>query len=113
MEKKLLQSAIEFKDTQFTKRILFHKGDSATFLLNFQPGQTLPPHRHPGSDIYIIVLKGGGTFTVEGEEMSISAEDALHFDGSEKLSFTNNEHEPTTLYVVLTKMPNEKFAREV
>ncbi|WP_308314867.1 cupin domain-containing protein [Bacillus sp. T33-2] len=58
-------------------------------MLNFLPGQELPAHNHPGTDVYLLVLSGEGTFTVDGAETKVSSNEAVHCNGEEQLAFKN------------------------
>lgn len=113
MEKQSLQSFKEFQDEKFTKRIIFKKGESTVFLLNFMPGQELPEHAHPGTEVYLLVLDGEGTFIIDGKEIPVSANDVVHCGGDEKLAFKNSGSMPVSLYVMLNKIPNEKYAENI
>jgi len=113
MEKKELSLAKEYNDTQFTKRIIHKKGESVVFALNFMPGQELPKHQHPNTDVYILVLEGNGTMTVDEQSTAVSTGDVIHCEGSEQFSYKNSGDEPSSLYVVLSKVPNDKYAENV
>lgn len=113
MEKKSLQSFQEFSDERFTKRIIFKQGESTVFLLNFLPGQQLPAHTHPGTEVYLLILEGEGTFTIDGESTAVAKNDTVHCSGSEELAFENTGTEPVTLYVMLNKIPDERYAQNI
>lgn len=113
MEKKSLQEVRDFSEEKFTKRILFQKGESVTFVLNFMPGQSLPPHKHPGSHVFLLVIEGSGTITVDGVETKVSKDDVVVCEGEEQFSFANTGNEPTQLYVVLSKIPDQRYAQNV
>lgn len=113
MEKKELQLAKEYNQDKFTKRILFKSGESVVFVLNFMPGQELPTHQHPGTAVFILVLEGTGTVTVNGEESFLIKDDVISCEGDEQFSFKNTGSTPTSLYVVLSKIPNEDYAQNV
>ncbi|CAM3842317.1 cupin domain-containing protein [Mesobacillus thioparans] len=113
MEKQTLKQYQEFSEEQFTKRVVFKKGDSTVFLLNFMPGQELPKHTHPGTEVFILTMQGEGTFTVDGEEVTAAANETVHLSGSEELSYKNTGSDPVTLYVMLNKIPDERFARNI
>lgn len=113
MEKKELQLAKEYNQDKFTKRILFKSGESVVFVLNFMPGQELPTHQHPGTAVFILVLEGTGTVTVNGEESFLIKDDVISCEGDEHFSFKNTGSTPTSLYVVLSKIPNEDYAQNV
>lgn len=113
MEKQTIESAIEFNDKQFTKRIMFKKGDSTVFVLNFMPGQQLPAHKHPGTEVYLMVLQGNGTLTIDGEPTEVFEKEVVHASGEEEFSFVNSGSEPVSLYVMLNKIPDERYARDI
>ncbi|WP_338452167.1 cupin domain-containing protein [Niallia oryzisoli] len=73
MEKKSILDAIEYSENRFTKRILFNEGGNTVFLLSFIPGKELPTHTHPGSELFLHVLKGNGTLIINGKETGITA----------------------------------------
>ncbi len=113
MEKQSLKQFQEFSEERFTKRIVFKKGDSTVFLLNFMPGQELPKHTHPGTEVFILTVAGEGTFTIDGKEIVANANETMHLSGTEELSYKNTGAEPVTLYVMLNKIPDERFAQNI
>jgi len=112
MMKKSLEDVLEFSADRVTKRILFQQGDSVAFVLNFAPGQALPAHRHPGAVLYVLVLEGSGAVTVDGTETNLTAGDVICCGGEELFAFRNTGGEPCRLYVVLSKIPGERYARD-
>ncbi|OAB41463.1 cupin domain-containing protein [Paenibacillus glacialis] len=113
MEKKELQTVKDYNQDKFTKRILFKSGESVVFVLNFMPGQELPTHQHPGTALFILVLDGSGTVTIDGEESVLIKDDVISCEGDEHFSFKNTGVTPTSLYVVLSKIPNDKYAQDI
>jgi quercetin dioxygenase-like cupin family protein len=113
MEQVNLSGYQEFSEERFTKRIVYKKNESTTFILNFNPGQGLPKHKHPGTDLYLLVLKGSGTLTVDGKDTQINEGDIVHCDGEEEFSFENSGQDQVSLYVTLTKIPSEIYAQNV
>ncbi len=113
MERKSLQEVRDFSEEKFTKRVLFQKGESVVFVLNFMPGQSLPPHKHPGTNVFILVQEGKGIINVDGVETAVSTNDALVCEGEEQFSFSNTGSVPARLYVVINKIPNQKYAQNV
>ncbi|MBS4219818.1 cupin domain-containing protein [Bacillus sp. FJAT-49711] len=92
-----------FNDARFTKNILFKEEGTTAFILNFLPGQTLPPHPHPGAHVYLFVMEGSGICTIDNEKHDISAKDVIHCEDKQILSVENNGHAPLSIYVVLAK----------
>lgn len=113
MEKKSVNEARDYQTERFTKRILFKKGESVVFVLNFLPGQELPAHTHPGTDVYLLALEGDGTMTVNGEHLALAKGESLHIAGDETFAYANTGTEPVTLYVVLTKVPAPEYAQNL
>ncbi|ALC92027.1 cupin [Bacillus sp. FJAT-18017] len=113
MEKQSLSSYIEYSEEKFTKRIIFKKGESTAFVLNFNPGQQLPPHKHPGTEVFLFVVSGNGTFIIDGVEQEVSANDVIHCGGDEMMAFNNNGNEPVSLYVILSKVPSPEYAKNI
>ncbi|CQR46572.1 Cupin domain protein [Paraliobacillus sp. PM-2] len=113
MEKANLKSYITYDSNQFTKRIVFKDQSSTAFVLNFQPGQTLPAHKHPGSTVYLQVLTGSGEFTIDNQTVKVEENDLLAVEEDEELAFANTGEQLTSLYVVLTKIPNEAYAKDI
>lgn len=112
MEKKSLEVVREFSPERFTKRMLFQKGESAVFVLNFTQGQSLPPHKHPGTDLYLVVLEGSGTITVDGASTEVAKDDCVWCGGDELFSFSNTGTAPARLYVVLSKVPSKRYIQD-
>jgi len=113
MEKKHMNEAIQYQDERFTKKVLFQKGESVVFVLNFMPEQTLPTHKHPGTDVYILGLKGNGTMTVDGEDVALNEGEVIHISGDEAFAYKNDSSAPSSLHVVLCKVPSPIYAQEI
>ena len=58
MEKNTLKSFMEYSEDKFTKRVIYKKGETTAFVLNFMPGQQLPAHKHPNTEVYLLVVTG-------------------------------------------------------
>ena len=111
MEIKSIAGAMVYNEEKFTKNILFHKGESVVFVLNFMPGQELPTHTHPGSDVYVTVLEGRGQLTVDGRPQTVSKGLSFHCSGDERFSFANDGEGNASLLVHLSKLPSEIYAK--
>jgi len=113
MEKNSVKAYMEYSEEKFTKRIIYKKGETTAFVLNFLPGQQLPTHKHPGTEVYIFVVTGNGTIIIDGMESAVSEADLIHVNSEEEMSFKNSGNEPVSLYVVLSKIPSEIYAKNV
>ena len=113
MEKKALSDSMVYQEERFTKKILFQKGDSVAFVLNFLPGQQLPSHTHPGAEVYIQALKGNGTIQVNESEYELFEGEIIHLSGEETFSYRNSGDHPSSLHVVLCKIPSPAYTKEI
>jgi quercetin dioxygenase-like cupin family protein len=113
LKKEMLNHFIEYNEERLTKRVIFKEGGSTVFMLNFMPNQELPAHKHPGSNVYLLVLSGEGTFTIDEQEIKVKKDDVIVCNGEENLSFVNDGSENVSLYVTLTKIPDERYAQDV
>ncbi|MFC3039677.1 cupin domain-containing protein [Virgibacillus xinjiangensis] len=108
-----LNEYMEMNKERFTKRIIFKEDKSTVFVLNFEPGQTLPAHKHPGSNVYLLVLQGEGTFTIDRKEVPVQQDDVLVCNGDEELAFASTGSSDVSLYVMLNKIPDEQYAKNM
>ncbi|WP_046227511.1 cupin domain-containing protein [Paenibacillus dauci] len=113
MEHQLLNQFQAYENERFTKRIVFKQPGSIVFTLNFEPGQQLPAHRHPGADVYILVSEGKGIFDCDGTETAVSAGDVVHVQGDELMSYRSGETERSSLYVTLVNILNLEYAQNL
>ncbi|WP_347564312.1 cupin domain-containing protein [Bacillus sp. MM2020_4] len=113
MEKSSVKAFMEYSEERFTKRVIYKKGETTAFILNFMPGQQLPAHRHPGTEVYLYVVTGNGTIIIDGAETEVAEADLIHVTSEEEMAFNNNGSEPLSLYVVLSKIPNENYAKNI
>ncbi|MFD1887157.1 cupin domain-containing protein [Paenibacillus wenxiniae] len=90
-----------YDTARFTKRIVFQHTGNNVFVLNFEPGQQLPAHRHPGSDLYLLMVSGKGTLTIDQQEVGLHTGDMMHVEADEWMSYRGDEKESSSLYVVL------------
>ncbi|EJW17764.1 cupin domain-containing protein [Paenibacillus alvei] len=113
MQKNHVSQFQEYVEGRFTKRIIHKDGDNVIFVLNFSRGAELPTHNHPGADVYILVLDGSGTVTVNGVETEVAEGDILHIAGDENFAYRNGTDADSSLYVILTKTPCERYAQNM
>ncbi|WP_276356184.1 cupin domain-containing protein [Cohnella caldifontis] len=105
MKRAKLDDFRQFDDSRFTKKTIFHGEGGAFFVLNFLPGQSIPPHKHPGSRVTLWVREGSGTIRVDGEEQDIQAGDAVQCEGDEEMSIRNPGASPMCVVVCLAAVP--------
>jgi quercetin dioxygenase-like cupin family protein len=104
-----------YQDTSaagFTKRMVRQTPNALVFVLNFEPGQTLPPHNHADSEVVLTVLSGEGQATIDGRAQPLRAGSLLQCDGAETLSVENTGASRLSLLVFLYP-GNPRFAGNV
>lgn len=104
MEKQTISQAQQFSEERFTKVNIIKNRRSTVFLLNFLPGQQMKPHNHPERELYLYVIEGKGTFTIDGKELEVSKGDVIFCDQKEQIGFTNNGESNVSIYATMTKM---------
>ena len=104
---------IVFMDSTLTKRILFNEERVLNFVLNFRPGQGVPPHNHEESDLVIHVLTGSGEMTVDGNLNNITEGDVIHCYGREVFSIKNTGDKDMSLFVILAPNPSPVYSKEI
>lgn len=108
-----LQEVKEFSTDRFTKRVLFRHDGGVTFVLHFLPDQQLPVHKHPGTDVILLVVEGTGTIILDGVEQEVKQEDVICCGGEVEFSFHNTGNTETRLFVTLNKVPSESYAQNI
>lgn len=109
-----IQEAIVYRDESITKRILFKEPQASSFVLNFKPGQAVPPHQHAGSLVILQPLAGTGRLTVEGDEQIIRPGDLVRVSGQATLSIACEGQEPLSVLVTLAPTPaDERYTQPV
>lgn len=103
MDIKNIRKAQVYDEQRLKKISLFQEKESSTFVINLMPGQTLPPHRHPSHQVYLMVFEGEGECTVDGETHPLLWRDVLHCRGKEELSLKNTGRKLMSVYVVMVK----------
>ncbi len=88
---------------KMTKHMVFKEDKSQAFVLNFAPGQSLPSHGHPNTQVYLLVLEGEGRCTIDTTDYHIKEGFAIHCSKNQKLSIENNSNLYLSIYVVLAR----------
>ncbi len=108
-----ISEKIVYSQEKLTKRVLFNENRVLNFVLNFKPGQGVPPHNHEQSDLIIHVLVGQGEMGVDGVMHKITKGDVIHCKGTEVFSLNNNGDEDMSCFVVLAPNPSPMYSKEV
>lgn len=113
MQIEKLSEKIVYMDDKLTKKILFKEARVLNFVLNFRPGQGVPPHNHEESDLVIHILVGAGEMVVDGKVYQLVQGDVIHCKGTEVFSLTNNGNNDMSYFVILAPNPSPVYSIEV
>lgn len=105
MTVKNLRELQTFDSEKMTKQMVFEEAKSKSFILNFMPGQVLPSHSHPYTQVYVLVIEGSGECRIDDTVHSIRQGDAIHCAKSQMLMIENSSDKPMSVYVVLAREP--------
>ena len=108
-----ISEKIVYSEEKFTKRVLFNENKILNFVLNFKPGQGVPPHNHEQSDLLIHVLVGEGEMGVDGTMNKITEGDVIHCKGTEVFSLKNTGDKDMSCFVILAPNPSPMYSKEV
>lgn len=108
-----LSDKIQYNDQSLTKKIIFNENRVLNFVLNFKPGQGVPPHNHEQSDLIIHVLTGEGELVVDGVKNNIIQGDVIHCKGTEIFSLKNTGDKNMSCFVILAPNPSPIYSKEI
>lgn len=108
-----ISEKIIYSDEKLTKRVIFNENRVLSFVLNFRPGQGVPPHNHEQSDLIIHVLVGAGEMGVDGIMNEITQGDVIHCKGTEVFSLKNTGDKDMSCFVILAPNPSPMYSKEV
>ena len=70
-------------------------------LIRLSPGQSLPPHTHGASDLFLYAVEGSGYLDTTDGQVPIQAGTMAQYPGDEELRVTNDGTEGLTLLAFL------------
>ena len=108
-----ISEKIVYSNDKLTKKVIFNEDKVLNFVLNFRPGQGVPPHNHEQSDLIIHVLVGQGEMGVDGKSHKITQGDVIHCKGTEVFSLSNTGDKDMSCFVILAPNPSPMYSKEV
>lgn len=103
MELHQISEYMQFSEERFTKVDFVKNRRSNGFVLNFLPGQEMKAHHHPGKDLFLYMVDGTGTVTVDDEPIALKTGDVLYCEAEEKIGFINTSDANVSIYGAMTK----------
>jgi len=70
-------------------------------MIRLSPGQTLPPHTHGASDLFLYVVEGSGSLDTTDGTVPLEAGALAQYGGDEELRVANGGTEGLTLLAFL------------
>jgi len=70
-------------------------------MIRLSPGQTLPPHTHGASDLFLYAVEGSGSLDTTDGTIPLEAGTLAQYSGEEELRVTNDGAEGLTLLAFL------------
>ena len=113
MQIEKLSEKIVYMEDKLTKKIIFKESRVLSFVLNFRPGQGVPPHNHEESDLIIHVLVGQGEMGVDDKVYQLVQGDVVHCKGTEVFSLMNTGDKDMSSFVILAPNPSPVYSIEV
>ena len=104
MEMKKLADAQQYSEERFTKIDIIKTRKSVAFTLNFLPGQEMRRHTHPNRELYLHVLEGTGTISIDDKEIVVKRGDVIFCEADEMIGFVNTSDDKVSIYATMTKM---------
>lgn len=104
MEIKKIAENKQFNEERFTKIDMIKTRRSVAFVLNFLPGQEMRPHTHPDRELYLHVIEGEGTLSIDGREIEVNEGDVIYCEADEEIGFVNTSEGKVSIYATMMKL---------
>jgi quercetin dioxygenase-like cupin family protein len=96
-----LSDATPYDPDHIVAVALLTASQSNVRLIRLSPGQTLPPHTHGASDLFLYAVEGSGSLHTTDGTTSFGAGALAQYSGDEELRVTNDGTEGLTLLAFL------------
>lgn len=100
--KKSVQDA-PFNEERFSMHHLFKSNSEKVFVISFKPNQSMPGHKHPGHNLYLLGYEGEGNFLINGETHPCKQGDVYYVEPDDELGVENDSDSDFRVYCVLSK----------
>jgi quercetin dioxygenase-like cupin family protein len=97
---------------KIAKRMLFKSDNVIAFILNIAKGAILPGHTHLESTLFLQVIEGNAKVVTDGNETSLQVGELMQVDGQESLQVINIGEDILRLFVTISPMGAEAFAKD-
>ena len=97
-----INSVALFNAEKFVAQALLEGEKSNVRIIRLSSGQTLPPHTHGDSDLFLFIVEGEGEFNSENGSQILPCGSLIFMKGSEELRVSNSGKSGLTLLAFLT-----------
>jgi quercetin dioxygenase-like cupin family protein len=90
-------------------------GGAPEFMMGYEeipPGQTIPPHRHPGADEIIFVHRGTGFAHVGDRSAAVGPGATIYIPRMTRITLQNTGAEPLVIVFIFSQPGFEDFLRD-
>lgn len=94
---------IQFNDERFSMDHLFKTDSEKVFVLSLKPSQSMPVHKHPGHNLYVLGFEGEGEFLINGETHMCQKGDVFSITPDDEFGVDNNSKTDFRVYCILSK----------
>lgn len=112
MNKFIFKDYFHVPEGKIAKRMLFKSDNVIAFVLNIAKGEILPGHTHLNSTLFLQVMEGCAKVVTDGKETLLQVGELMQVDGQESLQVLNTGEDVLRLYVTISPMGSEAFAKD-
>ncbi len=95
---------IQYKDAGFSMDHLFKSKSEKVFVLSLKPNQTMPVHKHPGHNLYLLGYGGEGSFLINGETHTCKQGDVFSVGPDDEFGVNNDSNDNFRVFAIMSKM---------
>lgn len=112
MNKYTLKDYFYSPENKIAKRMIYKSDNVIVFLLNIAKDEILPGHTHLNSTLLLQVIEGHALVCVDGKETLLEVGELMQVDGNESMQVKNTGTEILRLYVSISPIGSEDFAKD-
>ncbi|WP_333594758.1 cupin domain-containing protein [Anaerospora hongkongensis] len=112
MNKFVFHDYFQEPQKKIAKRMIFKSDNAIAFILNIAKGAILPGHTHLESTLFLQVMEGKAKVVTDGNETSLQVGELMQVDGQESLQVINSGEDVLRLFVTISPMGTEAFAKD-
>lgn len=103
MVKKNIDEA-PFNEKRFSKYDLFREKSETVFVLRLKPNQTMPVHKHPRYNLYVLGYEGEALFLINGEQHVCMQGDVFSIQPDDEFGVINESDHDFTAFAIMSKL---------